>query len=209
VNIVRLTQHRDDEFVVLSIPPDLRHAIGSFAPARYMPDQKAYVIHEDTVGALHAWARYNGARVLDDRPHVGEARPGHECAHCQQPGSVPHPPRYCPGCGERWQPVTFFEVAPRAPVTVCEQCGHKQTGRFARCAGCGARMRYPRRSAPPLELVRTHLADPVPVAEAVASVKARVLHGRGITDTDLPPVTNEGTGDLPVAPQPESERDAW
>ena len=170
MNIIRVTKHAtDDDIVLLFVPFNLNQQIARFEPARFAPDLRAYLIHREVIPAFYKWARFVGAHVVDDRPVRGEARPGHECAHCQQGGSVNSPPKVCPSCGKPWTPVTHRDTAPIIPTTECGHCHHKQTGRFTYCAQCGHPMEYPDR--PVRKLVarneRAHLDDPMLVGDVV------------------------------------------
>lgn len=172
-HLARLGSHpTDPQILVIHTPPDLATAMGNFGPARFSPDLRGYLVHQDHVQALYRWARSASVELVDERRRNGKATPGHECANCHQPGSVARPPRICPACGQPWTPITYAEAAPQVTATECLSCGHAQTGRFPFCASCGAKMTYtnaqPAQAKPVIPATpRVTLQDPIPLGTAL------------------------------------------
>jgi hypothetical protein len=171
VNVLRLTRHETDhELVILHTPPQLADAVGRFEPARYDPARRAYLLHQARVPDLYRWARHAEAHITDERAAFSASKPytpGPECAHCAQPGSAAKPPKYCPACGETWTPIVYRDTAPSVVRGECTRCRTRQVGRFPRCAHCGGDMAYPKPQRH-VELPRTRLPDPLPLADVIA-----------------------------------------
>lgn len=179
--LARLRWHPDDrEVVTVEIPQDLNQAMGTFEPARLVPELRAYAMHHNAIPAFFRWARHQGVHVVDERTKGGGAvrrvLPV-ECSTCGQPGRLEHPPTRCPSCGEPWRPVTppGHVTANQRTTTPCPACHHAESGRFPFCSNCGARMvhkpgRAPRASTHPVfkdPETTPRLDDPLPLADAM------------------------------------------
>lgn len=177
--LIRLTSHGSDrEVVLLHTPPDLAEQMGTFEPARWSPDLRAYLLHHEQIKALFRFARFHDLHVVDERRRDDSApRPlPVECASCGQPGRLTHPPTRCPSCGEPWRPVSppGYSSIHHRTTRPCPSCHEPQSGRFPYCASCGGRMP----STPTANQhkafrrpeAREHLGEPVPLADLVEEV---------------------------------------
>lgn len=168
MRIIRINRHpRDTDIIMLATPPDLAEQMGRFEPARYSRDDRAYLIHRNDLDPFKRYAKHIGAHVIDERRPTGPKRDAHECGNCGQPGSTERAPRYCPSCGQDWQPVTYEDVSPTVSRGTCVACGHMQGARFPHCSRCGGQMSYP--EAPTrLVIPRAKLEDPMPLGDVLA-----------------------------------------
>lgn len=173
--LIRLMRHPSDaEIVLAQTPPDWNSVMGRFAPARYAPDLRAYLIHRERVPAFARFVGIEGGRLVDERVAAPSGPPtakpsGPECANCGQPGSFEHPPKMCPSCGQPWTVVYIHERAAAARRVDCPRCGAKNRGHFPFCAGCGGALSVPAAvRAPAVVPVVGRGGDPKALAEVVA-----------------------------------------
>lgn len=148
--IIRIENHPSDrDFLLAHTPPDLAHAMGRFAAARFVPKLKAYVIRAEHLDQLRLFARHEGASVLDERDTSSAEKfsgPLPECRSCGQPASrkAALTLNRCQACGDAWHPVVFQDPGSAASMRVdCPGCGRRQQGGFAFCGECGAAMPVP------------------------------------------------------------------
>lgn len=174
--LIRLTRHPSDaEIVLAQTPPDWNAVMGRFAPARYAPDLRAYLIHRERIPAFARFVGIEGARLVDERtaPPSGPPtakRSGPECANCGQAGSSTNPPKMCPSCGQPWVEIYFHERIAEARRVECPRCGARNRGHFPFCAGCGGALTVPTAVRPPAVVVPVtdRGGDPKPLAAVVA-----------------------------------------
>lgn len=158
----------DPDIIVLRTPPDMASEMGRFAPARYDPQTRAYILLAEHVDALRKFATRSGIHIVDQR----QAPPGPrtqmpECTNCGQPAKLNAQPDWCPACGERWKPM-FAEGHNGSGVRLeCRACGHRQTTAFRWCGKCGAAMPEPPKGGKPLTLDRPKLTAPKPLAQTI------------------------------------------
>lgn len=215
---ITITAHpRSRDVVVVQVPvegnddmKEMRHL------ATLNTDLHGYVIRKDRLDEFRAWADGIGWTLVEGGGPVTKA--GHhthpqECRTCGQPGSWGDPPDYCPACGTAWDPITPHDIEnnePRRMVT-CDACGHRQPGRFPRCAHCGSLMHYERPTVVP-QVVFDHHGEPVTVGEVLRRDWTR--GGTPVLPTPhgprFPPVHNGRpvvNVNLPDAPQPDEPND--
>ncbi len=171
--LARLQRHpRDRDVVVVEVAADLNAAMGTFEPARLVPELHGYVMHLNAISAFFRWARFNEVHVVDERATAaGQRTLPVECSNCGQPGRLHQPPTRCPSCGESWSPVTppGHADTQRSMTTPCPSCHQPQVGRFPFCATCGAPMQHrslaSARSHPALSspTSRDQLDEPLPL----------------------------------------------
>lgn len=170
--LIRITNHpTDPALALIHTGPTLAPIMGQLPEARRSPEHRAYLLHVDALPGLRALAQHHHLHVIDQTTTPDpRGRPvAQECRHCQQPGSWAHPPRYCPSCGNQWEPVPPPTTDLHQTYPDCPQCGHHQTGRFTYCTRCGTTLdpSVPETPAPTPD--RHHLEDPLPLDHLLAA----------------------------------------
>lgn len=136
----------DPALLLLDTRPGLANTMGAFGPARFVGMRGgAYAMPAAALPAWEKFARAQQLTIIDNRPQPAARKvydqPLPECAHCHIPAKRGHTFRFCPGCGQPWEPIQIrpdHRGGNTTDAVSCPSCGHRQAGGFTFCSRCGA-----------------------------------------------------------------------